>query len=859
MKKAVVVQCRLGSTRLKNKALKKIDDKPLLEYVLNSMKKVDATLHYVLTDFSSVEQLKPIVEKCGWNIFAGNEFDVLDRFCSFLRFVENTSVHNFPEIIIRATADNPFLFYDAAQKMIEDYEKQVAEGLKEDENFKIDYFTWTGLPHGSGVEIINTLSLLESVNYTSSPYDHEHVGPALYNHKDRYNCVFVESPKEWNYPDLRTTVDTFNDFFRAKSIINLYKSKNKIAHIEKPLESQFVIDACKSKSVTKPILFVPNIDGKHGSGHLKRILELTSLLCGYLYFPEKKIKKHKLFLENLINEYILQGLISKDQIIKDDFPEEFFSLIVLDNFKTSKIEIEFFSKFAKVVCIDDGAKKNILEKIVYSLNVIPSDINPSLINYSNYDFLPLPTVQKEKSVKSINEIKNILIAFGGVDKSFFALKLAQKLENIFKNENKSDFKITIVTTNKYILENKDSSIIFATKSIKNLREHLFEYDLVITHYGFTAFEAVSSNCLVLTFAPTSLHKKLSKKMGFTKLSYTISEKKLKSEILNLISKKDSIFIKQLKNNNKENVNSSKILSEFIRILSEKDVLLCPVCNLKDNLSDKIISRDKIKTIRRCKKCNLDYITFENAPKTQYNADYFGIEYKNQYGKTYLEDFNSIKNSCLRRHKIIDLIFTKKIANKESRNGKVLDIGCAYGPYLSAAKEFNWIPYGIEPSSDAVDYVKNKLNYNAICSKFPVENLPIDYSNFDAVTMWYVIEHFENLDEVLKSVSMMLNSKGIFAFSTPSNRGISGKYNPVDFYKNSPSDHFSIWNPKTAKKILKKYGFKTVKIVSTGIHPERFPFIKKHGIKKEQFLYKFFEFYAKLFSLGDTFEIYTTKK
>ena len=159
----------------------------------------------------------------------------------------------------------------------------------------------------------------------------------------------------------------------------------------------------------------------------------------------------------------------------------------------------------------------------------------------------------------------------------------------------------------------------------------------------------------------------------------------------------------------------------------------------------------------------------------------------------------------------------------------------------------------------MDYVKNKLNYNAICSKFPVENLPIDYSNFDAITMWYVIEHFENLDEVLKSVSMMLNSKGIFAFSTPSNRGISGKYNPVDFYKNSPSDHFSIWNPKTAKKILKKYGFKTVKIVSTGIHPERFPFIKKHGIKKEQFLYKFFEFYAKLFSLGDTFEIYAIKK
>ena len=86
MKKAVVVQCRLGSTRLKNKALKLIDNKTILEYVLNSMKKVDASIYYVVTDFYSLEKLKPIVEKCGWNIFAGSEFDVLDRFCSFLRF-----------------------------------------------------------------------------------------------------------------------------------------------------------------------------------------------------------------------------------------------------------------------------------------------------------------------------------------------------------------------------------------------------------------------------------------------------------------------------------------------------------------------------------------------------------------------------------------------------------------------------------------------------------------------------------------------------------------------------------------------------------------------------------------------------
>lgn len=859
LKKAVVVQCRLGSTRLKNKALKEIDEKTILEYVLNSMKNVDANLYYVLTDFASVSKLKPIVEKCGWNIFAGSEFDVLDRFCSFLRFIENTEVHNFPDIIVRATADNPFLFYDCASKMVEAYEDKVRVGLIRDENFKIDYFTWTGLPHGSGVEILKSLSLLESVNYTSSPYDHEHVGPALYNHKDRYNCVFESAPEKWNHPELRTTVDTFQDFFRAKTIINYVKIQNNLSVLEKPLDSQVVIDACNSKSVRYPILFVPNIDGSHGSGHLKRSLELASLLCADIYFPKAKNSRNYEILETIINGYILQGLITKDQIVKDEFPKDFYSLIVLDNFKTNKTEVDYFSAFAPVISIDEGSKEKVLQKISYSLNIIPSEIKEKNINFSNYDFIPLPQTQKFNSVKSIKDIKNVIIVFGGMDKSLFALKLAQKIENVLLSEKNSDFNITIVTSNKLILENEFSSRICAKSSIENLKEKFCEYDLVFTHYGFSAFEAVSANCLVFTFAPTSLHKKLSKKMGFTNLSHGITESKLKTEIENLIQKEDSEFITKLKKNNFEKCDSQKELSLFVRKLSERKLMNCPICDSENQIyNDKIISRDAIKTIRRCKVCKLDYISFENVEKTVYNADYFGQEYKNQYGKTYLEDFNSIKVNSLRRHQIVDKIFRKNQKDL-SKKGKVLDIGCAYGPYLSASSDLGWIPFGIEPSSDAVNYVRNNLNFKAICSKFPVENLPTEFSNFNAITMWYVIEHFEILNEVLSTVSSLLDKKGIFAFATPSNSGVSGKYNTESFYKQSPQDHFSIWNPKVAKKILKKYGFKTVKVVSTGIHPERYPFVKKYNVQKGTFVFKLFELHSKLFSLGDTFEIYAIKK
>ena len=77
----VIVQCRLSSTRLPGKALKKLGDKTVLEWTLNAMKKVKATSYYLATDEDSKSELEPIARKCGWDFFAGSLNDVLDRFC----------------------------------------------------------------------------------------------------------------------------------------------------------------------------------------------------------------------------------------------------------------------------------------------------------------------------------------------------------------------------------------------------------------------------------------------------------------------------------------------------------------------------------------------------------------------------------------------------------------------------------------------------------------------------------------------------------------------------------------------------------------------------------------------------------
>ncbi len=133
---------------------------------------------------------------------------------------------------------------------------------------------------------------------------------------------------------------------------------------------------------------------------------------------------------------------------------------------------------------------------------------------------------------------------------------------------------------------------------------------------------------------------------------------------------------------------------------------------------------------------------------------------------------------------------------------------------------------MDVSEDAVEYVNNELGIKAFTADFSGKSNHEKLS-YDIVTMWYVIEHFSNPEEILEKVKSILPSGGIFAFSTPNYDGVSGKTDSFKTLFRSPDDHYTFWSIKSARYILKKNGFKILKINNTGHHPERF----KSKIKK----------------------------
>ena len=67
--RVVVVQCRLSSQRFPEKAIKKLGNKTVLEWVLNSMHKVPADRYFVATDEKSYPVINEICLKNNFECF----------------------------------------------------------------------------------------------------------------------------------------------------------------------------------------------------------------------------------------------------------------------------------------------------------------------------------------------------------------------------------------------------------------------------------------------------------------------------------------------------------------------------------------------------------------------------------------------------------------------------------------------------------------------------------------------------------------------------------------------------------------------------------------------------------------------
>jgi len=638
------------------------------------------------------------------------------------------------------------------------------------------------------------------------------------------------------------------------------------------------------------ILVVPAYESGRGGGHLIRCMALVNGLRtlgrdSWLFLPasaniDDLLDTMRFDRELLINESGVSNI--------------HWECIILDRFQTLAEELARWTQMAPVIGIDEGGPSR--DSFDFLIDILPGchRISP---NVADPSLLPLPEKPFPRDSTSAAPFK-VLISFGQEDAAGLGPAAAEALAA--RNPGGIDITLLQGELSKKNLPRRtavlrtawsytEEEMVFAPKlrgtpwliltSIPDLNKHLHEYDLIITHYGLTAFEALYAGVPVLLVSPGAYHEKLAQKAGFYSLGVGKNKAKKLKRLLFSKGEINRPFIDTLKNRSaaltvKYDLDHAprRSLAEFINGIAPNVSRNCPACGaeLRGPALAHCAARFPERTYRRCTRCGIMSMNRINPPPIEYAKEYFFEQYQQQYGKTYLEDFPHLKAMGKRRLAVIKKMGIRDwgpgtggsgVDNAANSNAPLLlDIGCAYGPFLAAAREEGFSPRGIDPAEDAIRYVTQTLGIPAVQGYFPDprSSIPDPRSPYSVVTLWYVIEHFRDCIPVLAEIRKLLKSGGVLAFATPSFSGISGRASLKRFLERSPADHWTIWSPAVCAQALKKAGFTVKKTINSGHHPERFPLLGKLARNRKSPLYGPFLALSRILSLGDTFEVYAVK-
>ncbi|MFP3088969.1 methyltransferase domain-containing protein [Treponema sp. TIM-1] len=620
-----------------------------------------------------------------------------------------------------------------------------------------------------------------------------------------------------------------------------------------------------------PVLVIPAVETGRGGGHLIRSLTLVRDLRSlgreaYLYLPvisgERADPDYPGDIAGFVASFDPAWMIDARQR-----PEEKkWDLVIVDRFKVSPEEFRIWSAWGPLLGIDEGGDRR--DYFDFLLDLLPGPPGISPPNMTSPELLPLPKNRRPSFFTSPHAVPGpvwedspaslkVLISFGAEDPAGLSLSAAQALVN-------PGVEITLLLGG---LHNKAAALqapvehgeIRVLKKIGELREKLAEYELLITHLGLTAFEALHARVPVLLVAPGPYHEKLGRRGGFVSAGigkkgtsrlagFLYTKNRLDPQKLHAIALASEKIARRYNLDGDQRQSLASLLRDLSPILPP----VCPVCGGRDCRDHRVLARFPRRTYRSCPRCGMVYMLRLSQPSIKYETDYFFGEYKQQYGKTYLEDFSNLVRMGKSR--------LRRIQSLLSRPGErwLLDLGCAYGPFLTAAREGGFSPVGMDPAEDAVRYVRDELGFSAFQGLFPDSPPEFQDRSFEVITLWYVIEHFKDPQRALREINRLLKPGGVMALATPSFGGISRLKSRKKFLEKSPSDHWTLWHPRQCEKILGSFGFDVKKILITGHHPERFPLVGPFLTKKTGWAYGFFYRISVIFGLGDTFEVYAIK-
>lgn len=228
-------------------------------------------------------------------------------------------------------------------------------------------------------------------------------------------------------------------------------------------------------------------------------------------------------------------------------------------------------------------------------------------------------------------------------------------------------------------------------------------------------------------------------------------------------------------------------------------LRCPLCETGEHFS--LLNIEDF-VIRRCHDCEFAFIvSTSHSEKISYARDYYaswGIgcnghlpaHTEKMKGKTFVRKLDQIEKFC--------------------QKGRVLDVGCATGIFLETARARGWDICGCDVSNYAIKTAREKLGDSVL--QGDIFQPAFGRRSFDLITLFDVLEHFEDLSKACARIREILRSGGILAIVTPSLASFSAKIMGTKWI-NFKREHLHYFSPKSIEILLTGFGFEILSLTA----------------------------------------------
>lgn len=237
-----------------------------------------------------------------------------------------------------------------------------------------------------------------------------------------------------------------------------------------------------------------------------------------------------------------------------------------------------------------------------------------------------------------------------------------------------------------------------------------------------------------------------------------------------------------------------------------EITNCPLCQ-KDKFELVYLAKDRhygiagFYRIVRCTNCSLMFLNpmiSDEALSALYPSDYYAYQFESKR---------------LFWKEVVKALVGYRIRTRDPQfrvPGRVLDLGCGTGRFLSEMRAWGWDVYGVEISSAAAELGRSKGKLNIFAGTLQQAAFPPEY--FHYVRSNHSFEHISCPGDTLDEIHRILRPDGKLLIGVPNVSGLNVRiFRQYWWYLGAPVHPFT-YSVQTLSHLLSKHRFSVERVI-----------------------------------------------